>query len=85
MDALDGNAIAGQLMTVFGIEMTTAAGICGGCGARAFLAECSVYRNAPGVVSRCRNCSSVLMVLVVRGDVTCVDLRGLAGVEPTQR
>jgi Family of unknown function (DUF6510) len=34
MDALDGNAIAGELFTAFGREMTTVVGTCTRCGAR---------------------------------------------------
>ena len=30
---LDGNAVAGMLGEVFAVEMTTATGICGNCGA----------------------------------------------------
>jgi hypothetical protein len=79
MDALDGNAIAGQLVEVFGTELTTATGVCAGCGASGLVAELEVYLQAPGTVVRCRSCTSVLMVLVTtaRG-VTCVDLRGLS-------
>ena len=78
MDALDGNAIAGLLVEVFGAEMTTATGVCGNCGASGVVAELVVYLEAPGTVVRCRSCSSVLMVLVTARGVTCVDLRGLA-------
>jgi hypothetical protein len=78
MDALDGNAIAGQLVEVFGAEMTTATGVCGSCGASGLVAELEVYLRAPGTVVRCRSCTSVLMVLVSRSGVTCVDLRGLS-------
>jgi DNA-directed RNA polymerase subunit RPC12/RpoP len=78
MDALDGNAIAGLLYEVFGTEMTTASGTCAACGATAQVAECVVYLPAPGTVARCRDCGSVLMVLVKVRDMTCVDLQGLA-------
>jgi hypothetical protein len=78
MDALDGNAIAGQLVEVFGAEMTTATGVCGSCGASGVVAELVVYLQAPGTVVRCRSCDSVLMVLVSQRGVTCVDLRGLS-------
>jgi hypothetical protein len=77
MDALDGNAIAGQLVEVFGAEMTTATGVCASCGASGVVAELVVYLQAPGTVVRCRGCDSVLMVLVTARGVTCVDLRGL--------
>jgi hypothetical protein len=79
MDALDGNAIAGQLVEVFGAELTTATGVCASCGASGLVAELEVYLQAPGTVVRCRSCTSVLMVLVTTAHgVTCVDLRGLS-------
>ena len=80
--ALDGNAIGGLLIEVFGAEMTTATGICGTCGAVSQVAELAVYRRGPGTVVRCRGCESVLMVFVrVRG-ITGVDLQGLASLTP---
>lgn len=85
MEVLDGNAIAGLLHDVFGVEMTTAAGVCGHCFARAPIAECVVYLGGPGAVVRCRTCSGLLMVVVdVRG-TRCVDLAGLASLEPASR
>jgi hypothetical protein len=84
MDALDGNAIAGQLVEVFGAELTTATGVCGSCGANGLVAELEVYVQAPGTVVRCRSCESVLMVLVTAHGVTCVDLRGLSQLGPPQ-
>jgi len=81
MDALDGNAIAGLLVEVFGAELTTATGTCAHCGATGPVAELEVYLQAPGTVVRCRSCSSVLMVLVTARGVTCVDLGGLAALE----
>ena len=81
MSALDGNAIAGQLVEVFGAELTTATGECAGCGARARIAELAVYLRAPGTVVRCRSCDGVLMVLVTVRGTTCVDLRGLVRLE----
>ena len=82
MEALDGNAIAGRLVDVFSVEMTTATAECAHCGAVGYVAETEVYLQAPGVVVRCRSCRSVLMVLVEVRGVTCVDLRGLARLEP---
>jgi phage FluMu protein Com len=82
MDPLDGNAIAGQLVAIFGTEMTTATGECAHCGAVAQVAETVVYLRAPGVVVRCRNCSEVLMVLVDKRGIACVDARGLARLDP---
>ena len=82
MEALDGNAIAGLLYDVFGAEMTTAVGVCGHCGARALVAECVVYLGGPGAGARCRTCSGLLMVIVEVRGVHCVDLGGLASLEP---
>ena len=81
LDALDGNAIGGLLEETFGAEMTTATGVCGACGASAVVAELAVYLRAPGTVVRCRSCGGVLMVLVTVRGRTCVDLRGLSGLE----
>jgi len=81
MDALDGNAIAGLLHEVFGTEMTTATGRCGNCGFIAPVAETVVYLDAPGTVMRCRRCISVLMVVVRRAEMNCVDLSGLAALD----
>ena len=46
MDALDGNAIAGQLFEQFGSEMTTARGRCAHCGTEALIAELRGYTKA---------------------------------------
>ena len=53
MDALDGNAIGGLLIDVFGAEMTAAGSICGTCGATRPVAELVVYRQAPGTNWSC--------------------------------
>jgi hypothetical protein len=81
VNALDGNAIAGQLFDIFGVEMTTAKGICESCSATGLLAELEVYLHAPGTVARCRTCGVTLMVFVTIRGVTCVDLGGLADLE----
>jgi uncharacterized Zn finger protein len=75
MDAVDGNAIGGLLIDVFGIEMTAASSTC---GTSRPVAELVVYQRAPGTVVRCRTCGSVLMVFVKAHNATCVDLAGLA-------
>ena len=75
---LDGNAIGGLLMQLFGTEMTTAVGTCGVCGNVCLVAELAVYRTELGTVVRCRVCDNVLMVFVEVRGVTCVDLHGLA-------
>ena len=82
MDALDGNAIAGTLMAVFGAELTTATGECAACGRRSLVGEFRVYLPGPGTVVRCGHCESVVMVIVEAQGVACVDLRGLEALEP---
>jgi hypothetical protein len=46
------------------------------------MAATTVYRRAPGVVVRCRNCGAVLMVVLQRGQPNWVSLGGLAALEP---
>jgi hypothetical protein len=82
MDALDGNAIAGVLADVFGADMTAATGVCAHCGAAGPVAELEAYVRAPGVVVRCRRCRGLLVVLVERRGMTCVDVAGLADLRP---
>jgi hypothetical protein len=83
MDAVDGNAIGGLLIDVFGTEMTAASSTCGTCGTSRQVAELVVYQRAPGTVVRCRTCCSVLMVFVKAHNATCVDLAGLASLGPS--
>jgi hypothetical protein len=63
MDALDGNAIAGELYEVFGSEMTAMTGRCRFCGAVSHVAQLRVYVRAPGPVGRCPACMRVVLVL----------------------
>jgi uncharacterized Zn finger protein len=85
MDALDGNAIGGMLIDIFGTEMTAASSTCGTCGAIRPVAELGVYMQAPGTVVRCRTCGTVLMVLVKAHGVTCVvDMAGMASMSRTK-
>ncbi len=80
MDALDGNAIAGDLFAAFGHEMTTVIGTCTSCGAPSTIAELRVYVSGPGIVARCPSCAGVAIVLV-HGAARLSDFT-LAGVEP---
>jgi hypothetical protein len=64
MDALDGNAIAGDLFAAFGHEMTAVVGTCTRCGDSSAIAELHVYVSGPGTVARCPGCEGVAMVLV---------------------
>jgi len=78
MVALDGNAIGGLLLEVFGTDLTAAQTICATCGNAAAVAETVVYLRAPGTVVRCRTCGNVLMVIAQIRGVSCVDLLGMA-------
>jgi len=74
----DGNAIAGTLLELFGVEMTVARGTCAACGARRLVAELEVYLPAPGTVVRCPDCHALLMIVTSIGGYACVDMRGIA-------
>ncbi len=76
MEALDGNAIGGQLLEVFGREMTVERGTCAHCDAPSQIAELAVYVRSPGTVVRCRTCGSIVMVMVTVDRTTCIDLAG---------
>ena len=84
MDAVDGNAIGGLLIDVFGTEMTAAGSTCGTCGASRPVAQLVVYQRAPGTVVRCRTCGSVLMVFVKTPDEVRINLAGLASLGDSQ-
>jgi DNA-directed RNA polymerase subunit RPC12/RpoP len=73
LEALVGNAIAGDLLDHFGFDMTDADGTCRHCGATARVAELVVYTRAPGSVARCPACGNVVMVLVTIRDRVRVD------------
>jgi hypothetical protein len=77
---LDGNAIGGLLLELFGAEVTAAPCVCAGCGAREELARTDVYVGA-GIVVRCRHCESVMLRVVRSGDRAWLDLRGTAVIE----
>ena len=65
MDALmlDGNAVAGLLQELFAVEITTAIGTCGDCGATDAVGAMHVYRGA-GTVMRCPHCHNALVTIV---------------------
>jgi hypothetical protein len=81
MDYVDGNALGGTFLELFGIELTIATGVCGSCGRRGEVATLRVYLRAPGAVARCPDCDSVLMKIVRSKDRTWLDLSGLRTLE----
>jgi hypothetical protein len=78
---LDGNAIGGLLLELFGLELTAAASICGSCGAEEQLARLHVYVDAPGVVVRCCHCEGVMLRIVRAPGRAWIDLTGTGSLE----
>jgi len=77
MNYLDGNAAAGELSTIFAMDVTTAEGQCGNCGAKQRFADVHLYLQCPGLVARCPLCEHVLLRLVNVQDRIFLDLRGM--------
>jgi hypothetical protein len=78
---VDGNALGGMLMEVFGREMTDADGCCATCGAVHPVGAMPVYRG-PGDVVRCPTCGNVVVVAVTIRERTRVHLTALRWLEP---
>jgi Zn finger protein HypA/HybF involved in hydrogenase expression len=79
---LDGNAVAGLLQEVFAVEMTTAVGTCGDCGAPGPVGAVHVYRGA-GIVLRCPHCGNTLAKIVKGDSRAWIDLTGIRVLEVT--
>jgi hypothetical protein len=77
MNYLDGNAAAGELSTIFAMDVTSAEGQCAHCGAIKRFAEAHLYMQAPGVVARCAVCEHVLLRLVNARQHMFLDARGM--------
>jgi Family of unknown function (DUF6510) len=77
---LDGNAAAGILHAVYGVEMTLALGTCDSCGTAGPVGTVRLYRSA-GLVLRCPHCDAVLMKIVTAGERVWIDSRGLRTME----
>jgi hypothetical protein len=77
---LDGNAIGGLMLELFGSDMTAAGSVCGNCGAHEEMARLDVYRGA-GIVVRCRTCEAVMVRIVQGGDHAWIDLSGTASLQ----
>ena len=78
---VDGNALGGLLIEVFGREMTDTKGCCADCGAVNAVGALIVYRSGPGDVIRCPGCDSVLMVAASLPDRPRVYLGSLQWLE----
>ncbi|WP_236009481.1 DUF6510 family protein [Actinomadura physcomitrii] len=75
----DGNALAGPLSEVFGVDVTRAAVRCTACGLAGPLPRLRVYTHAPGAVARCPRCEHVVLRLVLGNGTAWLDLRGTVG------
>jgi hypothetical protein len=72
---LDGNAIAGLLGEIFGVELTSTERGCQSCGAVASLGAHRVYRSA-GTVVRCPVCGDLALRITSLPDRHVVLLAG---------
>jgi len=77
MTHLDGNAAAGELSRIFGVDLTCAQARCANCGSRKSFAEAHLYMQCPGVIARCALCGHVLLRLVNVRRRAFLDLRGM--------
>jgi len=73
---LDGNAVAGLLMSVFAAEMTASPGQCAHCHTVSLVGTLRAYVRGPGVVLRCPACAEVVLRVVETPTATMVDVSG---------
>jgi hypothetical protein len=73
---LDGNAIAGILYEVFGVEMTTYVRACHSCRSANAIGAYHVYRGA-GTVLRCPVCSDMALTVASGREDCVVRLQGV--------
>ena len=73
---LDGNAAAGLLQEIFGIDMTAAPTECAHCGAEGDVGTLLAFTQAPGVVLRCPACENVVVRITQTPDAFYLDARG---------
>jgi hypothetical protein len=78
---LDGNALGGPLLDVFGVDMTMAVATCASCGARGEVARLEVYVQCPGTVGRCPACHAVVLRIVEARERIWLDLSGARTIE----
>src|SRR4029077_14931152 len=76
-DYLDGNAAAGELSEIFGMDVTIAEAQCAHCSAIKRFAEAHLYMQAPGAVARCAVCEHILLRFVKARHRASLDLRGM--------
>ena len=73
---LDGNAVAGLLEEIFGVDLTASPCACAHCGREGAVATLLTFTQAPGVVLRCPACENVVLRIVQTPDAFYLDARG---------
>jgi hypothetical protein len=73
---LDGNAAAGVLQGIFGVEMTACPTECEHCGREGELGSLLAFAPATGWVLRCPACQGVILRVVETTDYVYLDARG---------
>jgi hypothetical protein len=73
---LDGNAVAGLLYDVFGVELTASPTACAHCGRVGAMGTLLAFTHAPGVVLRCPACEQVILRIVETAEAIYLDARG---------
>lgn len=82
--ALDAQSAAGELATLFAVDLTTATALCAGCGHTGPFAQLHLYGGAMGTVIRCPGCTDVLMRRVATPHGTWLEMQGLRWVKVAQ-
>lgn len=73
---LDGNALAGMMQEIFGLEMTDNPAECANCGNVSELGGLLAFTQAPGTVLRCPVCEEVMLRIVETPSGIYLDARG---------
>lgn len=61
---LDGNAVAGELQTLLGFDVTVLQAICSHCHKEGVFANLVAYVRGPGLVLRCPTCDGLVLETV---------------------
>ncbi|MFL5759720.1 MAG: DUF6510 family protein [Thermomicrobiales bacterium] len=73
---LDGNAAAGLLTELFTFDMTTAQGVCSGCGNTFPVGTLATYGHTMGMILRCPGCDTAMIRVTHVRSGYFLDLRG---------
>jgi uncharacterized Zn finger protein len=73
---LDGNATAGLLYEIFGVEMTASPTECAHCGNQGEIGDLLAFTQGPGIILRCPACGNVTLRIVQTPEAIFLDARG---------